>query len=226
MGISARAETALHPSFRQRENVMRKTIQKFTQLLRRLQLAGLPCLAALFVTMAHGAEPQAATTVVQNGEAFVVDVLMHVEVPVETAWEVLTDFDHMTAILKNLTSSRVASRDGNTWIVKQEGVARYGLLSFSFASEREIRLEPMKRIAVTSLSGPAKRMQSEMKIGPVERGVQLKYRAEIVPDSILARMFGASFIRHETEEQFLAMIREMLRRHERAGQSDKPSASS
>jgi hypothetical protein len=74
----------------------------------------------------------------------------------------------------------------------------------------------MMRILAKSLSGPVKRMESEARIVARDQGVQISYHAESVPDSILARMFGAAFVRHEVEEQFLAMAREMLRRHARA----------
>ena len=103
-------------------------------------------------------------------------------------------------------------------------MARWGLLSFSFESEREIRLEPMKRILAKGLSGTLKRMESESKVAALDQGVQISYHAEIVPDSILARMFGASFVRHEVEEQFLQMARGMLQRHARTEPAAKPSA--
>jgi hypothetical protein len=182
-------------------------------LVRRLSVAVLFCLLSMFGEVALGVEPNIAVTVGQSGEAFIVDATMDVQVPLRTAWDVLTDFDHMTSILGNLTSSKVASRNGNTLVVWQEGVGRYGLLSFSFVSEREIRLEPMKRIVAKSISGTLKRMESETKIVPLDQGVQIRYHAESVPDSLLARMFGASFVRHEIEEQFAAMAREMMRRH-------------
>ena len=195
---------------------MREGIRALAVLLQRMSVVFLFCLLALSGETAFGDEPKLVAVVVQSGEAFVVDVTMDVQVSVETAWEVLTDFGNMTSIVGNLTSSKVTARDGNTWIVRQEGVAKYGLLSFSFESEREIRLEPMKRILARSLAGTAKRMESEMKIVPLDQGLQVKYHAEVVPDSVLARMFGASFVRHETKEQFLAIAREMVRRYPRA----------
>jgi hypothetical protein len=170
-------------------------------------------LLALSGSAAFGTESKVAVAVRQSGEVFIVDATTDVPVPQKTAWQVLTDFDHMTSILGNLTSSKILRRDGDTWIVRQEGVARYGLFSFSFVSEREMRLEPMKRILAKHLSGTLKRMESEAKIVTVDQGVQIIYHAESVPDSILARMFGTSFARHEVEEQFLAMAREMTRRH-------------
>jgi carbon monoxide dehydrogenase subunit G len=181
----------------------------------RLPLAVLFCLFALSGREAFCVEPAVAVAVGRSGDAFIVDATIDVQVPPVVAWDVLTDFDRMTSILQNLQSSKVTSRDGNVLIVRQEGVAKYGLLAFSFVSERQIRLEPMQRILARSLSGTLKRMESEAKITAVDKGVQIRYHAESVPDSMLARMFGASFVRHEAEEQFLAMAREMVRRHEK-----------
>lgn len=188
---------------------------------RRRAVAFLACLLALSGAPAFGGEPDIAVVVGQSGETIVVDATIDTQTPQRTAWEVLTDFDHMTAILGNLTSSKVVRRDGQTLIVRQEGVAKYGLFSFSFESEREIRLEPMMRILVKQLSGTAKRMESEAKLTRTERGTHVTYHAEIVPDSVLARMFGASFVRHEVGEQFQAMLAEMARREQRASQGSE-----
>jgi carbon monoxide dehydrogenase subunit G len=179
--------------------------------------AMLAVMLTLAGTTAFGVEADVLVTVGQSGEAFVVDASFEMPVSLRTAWEVLTDFDHMTAVLGNLNSSKVVRREGQTLLVRQEGRARYGLLSFSFESEREIRLEPMKRILARQLSGTLKRMESEARLSRTEQGTLVKYHAESVPDSALARMFGASFVRHEVEEQFRAMGAEMLRREPRSG---------
>lgn len=176
-------------------------------------------LCALLANCAFAQEPEIAVSVGKNGEAFVVDVAIDVPVPLATAWDVMTDFDHMTAFLGNLTSSKVVKRDGQILTVRQEGVAKYGLFSFSFESEREIRLESMKRITVKQLSGTAKRMESDARLTRTELGTHVDYRAEIVPDSVLARMFGASVVRREVADQFRAMAGEMVRRGKNAGGS-------
>jgi hypothetical protein len=181
-------------------------------LTRPIAALALALLVTLPSTAAVGAEPKVAVSVGSKGEAFVIDATVDVPVAPRMAWEVMTDFDHMPAFLGNLKSSQVMSRTGNTWIVDQQGVARYGLLSFAFASEREMRLEPVTRILARQVTGTAKSMESEAKIIPVNAGVQIRYHAETVIESTLARLFGASFLRHEVEEQFLGMGREMLRR--------------
>ena len=46
----------------------------------------------------------------KSGDAFVVEVSIDIPVPVRTAWDVLTDFDNMAAIVSNLSLSKVIRR--------------------------------------------------------------------------------------------------------------------
>ena len=161
---------------------------------------------------ALAADPEWVIAVEKRGGAFVVDASIDFPAPLPTVWEVLTDFDHMTTIMSNLTSSRIVSRSANTLRVEQEGVARYGFFSYAFASEREIRLEPMKRIVARQISGSAKSFASELQLSPASSGTAARYHAEMVPDSAIARTFGGPFVKHEIEEQFSAMAAEMARR--------------
>jgi hypothetical protein len=172
----------------------------------------------------HAAAAEVVVGVGQLADAFVVDATVEAPVALKTAWEVMIDFGHMTSILNNLTSSKIVSREGNTLIVKQEGVAKYGLFSYAFQSEREIRLEPMSRILAKNRSGTAKRMESEARFNPSAQGVRINYHAEIVPDSVLARMFGATFVHHEIEEQFQLMLAEMKRREKSQKSGTSPEA--
>ncbi len=182
-----------------------------TDMVARL-LSWSACLALLCSASVFAEESNVVVNVAQAGDTFTVEATMAAPVTLKTAWEVLVDFDHMTAILSNLTASKVVSRRDNTLIVQQEGVARYGLLSFSYQSEREVRLEPMKRIQSRNLSGSARRMESDMQLSAAGPGVQIRYHAEIVPDSMLARMFGASALQRQIQEQFQAMVAEMQKR--------------
>lgn len=177
-------------------------------------LAG--CLLA-GMAAALAAEKSVAVAIGREGDAFVVDATVDAPVSQRIAWEVLVDYDHMADILTNLSSSRVVSRDGDTLVVKQEGTVRVALFSYSFQSEREIRLEPIKRILVRNLSGSVKRMDSETRLVSSDRplGVHLTYHAEIVPDSLLARLFGGSFVHDGIEEQFQRLVAEMKRREAR-----------
>lgn len=183
--------------------------------LRALIVALLTC---LLCSHAISSDKNIAVVVSKVDDAFLVDATIDVSVSLRTAWGVLVDFDHMTSIVSNLSSSKVLSRDGTTMLVKQEGVFRFGPFSYPFQSEREIHLEPMKRISAVNLSGTAKRMKSETELLQPDQGtgVKIRYRAEMVPDSAFARLFGLSFVRHEVEEQFQLMVTEMNAREGKA----------
>jgi len=175
-------------------------------------------LVVFFLTCLIGgnsvAEQDVIVAVREVGDGFFVEATVKAPVSRQTAWEVLVDYDHMTSILSNLTASQVARRNGNTLIVRQEGIARFGLFSYPFQVEREIRLEPMQRILTRNLSGSLKRMESEVRLKPSGNGspVVIEYRAEFVFGSILAGLFAVSFLNHEVEEQFQSMLAEMKRR--------------
>jgi hypothetical protein len=180
----------------------------YMQKLLRFAITSLLLLAC----NAFAAEPEIAVAVEKRGDAFIVDTSFDLPVPLRTAWEVLTDFDHMAGILHNLTSSRITARSGNTLQVQQEGVAKYGFFTYSFASEREIRLEPMKKIHARQLSGNARRYISELELSQNEGIIRVRYHAEMALESGIARIFGGPFIQHEIAEQFGSMVAEMERR--------------
>lgn len=176
----------------------------------RAFLAGLLLMSANGVAL--GGEKTIDIVVNQINENFVIDATLNVPAKLQNVWEVLTDFDRMPDFLSNLTSSAVVKRDGNILLVRQVGIARFGVLSFEFQSEREITLEPKRRIFSRSLSGSYKRMESETRLAASGQSVQVKYHAEVVPDSTLARVFGKQFVYHEFEEQFTLLVDEMKRR--------------
>lgn len=179
--------------------------------MRRLLLALGALLCAISTTAI--AAPEIDVSVDKRNDTFVIDSSFEAGVPVRIAWRVLTDFDNMAKILHNLSASRVLSRNGNTLRVRQEGTARFGLFSYAFSSEREIELEPRKRIVARQIAGNTKSYASEMEIAPSENGTRFRYHAEMTLDSGIARLLGGPFIRHEIAEQFGWMIDEMERRH-------------
>lgn len=171
-------------------------------------------LIAFLAGRALASDQEISVTVREAGDTFVVEAHFQVPVRLRTAWEVLIDYDRMASIMSNLESSSIASRSGNTLIVKQTGVAHFGIFSYPFQVEREIRLEPMRRIVTKNLTGSLKRMESEVIVAPSTPGpaVQVDYHGEFVFGSTLVGLFALSFLRHEVEEQFQALLAEMRRR--------------
>ena len=98
----------------------------------------LRCVAVLLLLImclaAFGAEPEILVAVEKSDDTFLVDATIVIPVPLRTAWEVLTDFNN---IMNNLTLSRIIRRKGSSVFVMQEGSAKFGIFSYSFASVRE-----------------------------------------------------------------------------------------
>lgn len=188
-----------------------KTMSRLRDPTRRV----LMWLLAFAAAFAH-ADPVVLTTVLHEGNAFIVTAVVDVPVSQSTAWAVLTDFDHMTQVIHNLTVSKVVQRQGNRLTVHQEGTVKWGPFAFAFEAEREFKLEPMKRITARNLSGTVKRAESETLLTVGDAGVHVTYRAEVVPDSMLGRMFGGSFARDTVEEQIKLLAAEMRRRESAA----------
>ena len=67
--------------------------------MNRQTMVGLRRVAALLLLLlsfaALGAEAEILVAVEKLGDAFLVDATVAIQVPLRTAWEVLTDFDNM-----------------------------------------------------------------------------------------------------------------------------------
>ena len=181
-------------------------------------------LAVMLIGSARAAEtPEIEVRVEKNDDTFTVDAGGTIPVSVTTAWNVLTDFDHLASIMNNLSSSRITGQEGNTLTIFQQGKARYGVFSYSFESVREIILEPRRRILSRQISGKAKRFESIAELQATADGTLLRYHADIVPEGQIARLFGAPFIKAEIDEQLTLMAVEMMRREGKRA-AEKPAA--
>ncbi|QTQ35552.1 Polyketide cyclase/dehydrase family protein [Aromatoleum petrolei] len=174
-----------------------------------LSLSWAPCAPALDDAAAVADKD---VRVERSANGFTVDMLAHAPVTPALAWEVLTDFDHMAGFVPNVRTSRVTERGDGYVRVQQSGVAGYGVFWTNFESVREIRFFPPSEIRAQGVGGNVKRMESLMRLDAEPGGTLLRYHAEVQPDFWLPPLLGPAFVRHETAEQFSAIIREMVRR--------------
>ena len=138
-----------------------------------------------------------------------------VPIPPRLAWDVLTDFDHMAEFVPNVESSRFVSREGHIAHVAQAGRLDFGPFTFRFESERRIEMHPAEGLILArAIAGTTKHMQSEMRLMASGQGTELSYRVEMIPDRWIPSSVGVSFMRHELDEKFSAIDREMVRRQE------------
>lgn len=180
---------------------------------RHFVVAGLLTIlgATIHLVPAWGVTP--AFTIAREGDAFVINGTLHVPVPVEVAWDVLTDYDHMSGFVIDLQESRVLSSPSDPVLrVYQRGVTRLGPFAFDYEVEREVRLDRPRLIRSRGLRGNVKRLDMETSLEPEGAGVLLRYHAEIVPDFWVPSFLGAPLMRREAEQQFASLVAEMLRR--------------
>ncbi len=186
-------------------------------LLQQLQRI-LPLL--LWAVLAAGAEeaPPHITVspddirITRAGDGFRIDVTLVVAAPLEVAWQVLTDFDHMARFIPNLERSAVVRRKGHSLLIEQQGKVYFGPFSVEFGSTREVDLVPMRTIRAHQISGTTRSMDSSMQLQSVAEGTRLEYHAELVPETYLPPMFGPGVVRREMADQFTAILNEMRMR--------------
>jgi carbon monoxide dehydrogenase subunit G len=168
----------------------------------------------LLAVAAQGLEPEdIAVEVRRDGDAVTVDASFLAPVPVPVAWEVLTDFDRMARFVPNIQSSRTISAPGEPLVVAQKGYARYGIFSYSFETVRTVDLVPREAIHTRMISGNMRKFDALMRLSEEGGQTRLRYHADAVAESWLPPLLGPAFIRHETREQFAAVVAEMTRRH-------------
>ena len=160
--------------------------------------------------------PERDIQVERVGHGFTVDMDTFFPVSQPLVWAVLTDYEHMSEFVPNLTSSEVTDRTASGLTVTQKGVARYGPFSSAFESMREIRLTAPSEIRSRGIGGTLKRMESWTRLSHEGSGTRLTYHTEVVPGVWFPPIVGPSVVREQTARQFSAMLGEMLRRDVRS----------
>ena len=164
---------------------------------------------------ALAARSRVAVDVRRDGETFRIDAALYAPVPVDLAWEVLTDFERMELFVPNVRDSRIIAREGDRLTIAQRGVARFGPLTFAFESERLVEMSPRSQIRSTQVKGNMRRLESLTRFTSADGGTQLSYRVEVEPGAFFPAALTERFLVHEIEEQFEAIVAEMLRRQQR-----------
>ena len=178
--------------------------------LRALVALSLAVLPAAALAAADDADIQVHVS--KDGEEIAVDVDCPVNTSVAVAWEVLTDYDHMTAFVSNLQESRVQSREGVVLQVYQKGAAARGPLKITFESVREVELVPYQEIRSRLIEGDLKASAFTTRI--VDDGVLIHVvnSGRYTPKIWVPPLIGPALIAAETRKQFGEIRAEILRR--------------
>ncbi|MDE2366721.1 MAG: SRPBCC family protein [Betaproteobacteria bacterium] len=147
-----------------------------------------------------------------DGEQITVEAAFVVPVAPRQAWAVLTDFENIPSFNSGVLSSRITGRKGNNLYVRQKGISKYGVLSFSFESVREIHLIPLKKIQERMISGSMRKMEETTQLSPEGKHTRITYHAVFIPGMWVPPLLGDVFIKHEARGQFQQLTNEIIRR--------------
>jgi len=112
----------------------------------------------------------------------------------------------------SLESSRVQEHSPTTLKLTQTGVAKYGVFSSHFESIREITLVPQREIQALGVGGTVPHAESRMQLLAEGSGTRMVYHAKVQPGGLFPPFIGPDLVRHQTAQQFSAMVQEMQRR--------------
>ena len=184
------------------------------RLKSRMDLrAVLSFVAMLSPVAAAGAD--VAVDVKRESGAFSVEASAELEADVPTAWEVLTDYDHLADFIPDMRSSRVLSRDGSRAEVEQKGEARLLFIAYPIDVLLAVTEYPPYRIVSRAVAGNFREMRGEYRLEPGPRSgrVLLRYTGRMMPEFEVPPLLGALLLRRHVGRTFGALAREIERRH-------------
>ena len=151
--------------------------------------------------------------VTRDGLTFMVEAEFSVPATQEEAWDVLTDFDHMTQILSNVDASRITSRDGNRIEVTQKSHAQAGLLRVSLDSVRQVELTPKTEIKSHILkSNDVKSSDFTTRLAEDGGLIKVTVRGSFVPMGLAAAAANPDAVEASTRRQYTELRDEIVRR--------------
>ncbi|HEU4622781.1 MAG TPA: SRPBCC family protein [Burkholderiaceae bacterium] len=156
-------------------------------------------------------------TVERAGETVRIDADATLAASRETAWRVLTDYDHLAEIVPGMRASRVVARDDGRVIVEQQGYVGVLFFKREFALTLASNEQPMSAIDLTLVtSNGFASFDARYALQELDASrVRIAYRARFVPKPLLAPppVVGLAVMRRQVRTQFEAVVREIARRH-------------
>jgi ribosome-associated toxin RatA of RatAB toxin-antitoxin module len=178
----------------------------------RWGVVGLLAAAALSTAPAHAAADIHVVATAQEG-AVEVTAQAVIRAPTALIWQTLTDYDHLSQFIPDITSSRVVSRQGPQSVVEQKGHCHLWFFSYPIRVTLASTERPFEGIDVRLVQGNLRKLQGGYRIGPRPDGsTELTWSGLIEPDTPLPSFIRTVLLRRAISEEFEGMVREIERR--------------
>ena len=177
---------------------------------RWLLLLFLSALTAPAAAAAPGSDIM--VSVRKEGPEMLIDVDCPVQAPLSVIWDVLTDYDHMSAFISTVEYSAVEGHRGNLLVVRQKGKTNVGLFTFSFEGVREVEIIDRVEIRSHYISGDLESSAFTTRVIDVGGVPHIINIGRYVPRQWIPPLVGPAVIGGETRRQFEDIRKEILRR--------------
>ena len=135
-----------------------------------------------------------------------------VRAPRQHVWDVITDYDRASEYFRDMQTSKVVSRIGDTLRVLQKSQFRVGPFAVPVETVRDVRLVEPVRTESQLVTGSMKKYDATTELVREGDGTRILYRSYAVAGSALSVFIGEATIKRETEEYFKQLRDEVLRR--------------
>ncbi len=168
--------------------------------------------AAALLPPQPAAAQEVSVETVREGEFIKVSATAQMQVDRRTAWDVLSDYDHLAEFIPDMLSSRIVLRNADGVLVEQKG--EIGFLFFRQPLEVTLAVfeQPPRRIVARGVAGNVREMEARYELQSSQDGVKLSYFGRFIPEFFLPPIVGMAIVRSSMERKFRAMVDEILRR--------------
>jgi carbon monoxide dehydrogenase subunit G len=150
----------------------------------------------------------------RDGKEFQVDVDFTVAATPRQAWDVLTDYEHMSQFVSTVAASRVVGHERGNLQVAQTVQTKLGPFDMKFDNVRDIELLPLQEIRSTLIQGDMKSSEFTTRVALEGDMTRVTNHGRFTPDRWVPPLIGTAMIEAQTRKQFAEFRAEILRRKE------------
>ncbi len=183
--------------------------------IRSPWLAGWLLIAAAttFATGYARADEVASVGVKRVGKGYEVSACATTTAGAELTWQVLTDFDHLSDFVPDMSLSRVISAPGEPLRVEQQGIWHALFFRHRVEVVFAIELGPPRAITFRAVDGNLRPMWGHLRL-TARPDCRIEYQARSTPDFWIPPLIGPVLIRSQVREQLDGVLSEIRRRQQ------------
>lgn len=179
-------------------------------------LLSVNCIEAMAIPRSHFDLQPATPMREPSFPSFEVNARGFVHVTPRQAWQVLTDYDHLTDFVPDLVRSQVLSRSEHEATVEQVSRASFLFLSHTVRMVVHIDEQPFSAIDVALVSGDMRHYRAHWGLEEVtrrgENGTLITYSGELAPKFYLPPLVGHSLVQAQVQKMVAAVVAEIEKR--------------